>query len=712
MDEAETLRQQLAATLREMNEYRSLLMLPPVSSIDGDGASETVALWGIPRNEMNKGRDKGDFGERRDGLDNGRTSGVDASLSLHANGHNEHLSGSGASHTPDQQQQHQCMFMTPSLQSLPVEMLSLIASFLRPVDILTVTHLCAFFRRHFSHVTEAVFGVSRAFDMPLHLVWPVFHFPCMASETDDDFSDVQDGDHPDPHGASPPGIYNSLVHDPLSNLHQDIPVHLLYAVHSLRKCLNKHGGSAYIKPSSLRWLHQTARLLPNTLDVNIVVAAFDEFHLFESDDSNRIIKMLAKLRKRFNFHIRSLELQCYDVDEDLIADALSGLQIEQLILPDYIPTEIANALPQISGLKAVRIVAVDAEGEDVDNETPFRNIILNCPGLCQLDFWEAQPAFLQNSVLPQIFDFIKTCGYREAATIKSESTSSPAISETLMLHSHSIQSSHPATPSMSARTSPQYDHTTNLTSTPPLPAIREIKFTCAAGTLPLKTQHVICSYKEALEAHGWTVVELQDEGSLMWMYGLVSITEHSERNSISAASNNTNNVQTGCRSSDSGGMTELCLEESFFSHMNPVVAVNDLVAQAKLDAATDERKDSGCDFSGGGPSSSSLPEQVVLDAVVDGLACASDFSELNESHGFTSQQYSWCGGNWDAVTHNFGGGDVSNQTWQDLESGGSESRKNLKRRGGVDGYAAAAAMNFVDDAASQLTRSDGKRSCI
>ncbi|KAJ3248258.1 hypothetical protein HDU78_001263 [Chytriomyces hyalinus] len=703
MDEAETLRHQLAATLREMNEYRSLLMLPPVSSIDGDGASETVALWGIPRNELNKGSDRGDFVDRRDGLGDGRTGRVDASLSLQANGHNEHLSGHGASHT----QQHQRMFMTPSLQSLPVELLSLIASFLRPVDILTVTHLCAFFRRHFSHVTDAVFGVSRAFDMPLQLVWPVFHFPCMASETDDDFSDGQEVDHPDPHGASPPGIYNSLVHDPLSNLHQDIPVHLLYAVHSLRKCLNKYGGSAYIKPSSLRWLHQTARLLPNTLDVNIVVAAFDEFHLFESDDSNRIIKMLAKLRKRFNFHIRSLELQCYDVDEDLIADALAGLQIEQLILPDYIPIEIANALPQISGLKAIRIVAVDAEGEDVDNETPFRNIILNCPGLCQLDFWEAQPMFLQNSVLPQIFDFIKTCGYREAATIKSDSASYPAISETLMLQSHPIQSSHPATPSMSAHTSPQYDHTPTLTSTPPLPAIREIKFTCAAGTLPLKTQQVICSYKESLEAHGWTVVELQDEGSLMWMYGLVTITEHSERNSTGAASN-TNNVQTGCRSNDDG-MTELYLEESFFSHMNPVVAVNDLVAQAKLDAATDERKDSGCDFSGG--PSSSLPERVVLDAAVDGLACASDFSELNESHGFTSQQYSWCGGNWDAVTHTFGGGDVSNQTWQDLESG-SESRKNLKRRGGVDGYAAATAMNFVDDRASQLTRSDGKRSCI
>ncbi|KAJ3240550.1 hypothetical protein HDU81_003434 [Chytriomyces hyalinus] len=700
MDEAETLRHQLAATLREMNEYRSLLMLPPVTSIDGDGASETVALWGIPRNDMNKVRDKGDEADRRVRLDDSRASGVDSSLPLQANGHCEHIFGHGASCT--MQHQQQCMFMTPSLQSLPVEMLSLIASFLRPVDILTVTHLCAFFRRHFSHVTEAVFGVSRAFDMPLHLVWPVFHFPCMASETDDDFNDGQDGDHPDPQGASPPGIYNSLVHDPLSNLHQDIPVHLLYAVHSLRKCLNKHGGSAYIKPSSLRWLHQTARLLPNTLDVNIVVAAFDEFHLFESDDSNRIIKMLAKLIKRFNFHIRSLELQCYDVDEDLIADALAGLQIEQLILPDYIPMEIANALPQISGLKAVRIVAVDAEGEDVDNETPFRNIILNCPGLCQLDFWEAQPTFLQNSVLPQIFDFIKTCGYREAATVKSDS-GSPV--KTLMLQSHSIQSSLLATPSMSTHISPQYDHTSSITSTPPLPALREIKFTCAAGTLPLKTQHVICSYKEALEAHGWTVVELQDEGSLMWIYGLVSITNHPERRAISGASN-TNDVQT---SNDS--MTELCLEESFFSHLNPVVAANDAAIQVKLDAATDERKDSGCDFSSGSSSIHELPVRVVPDSV-DGPACASGFSELNESHGFTSQPYPWGAGTWDSANHNFGGGDASNDAWQDLASG-SESRKNLKRRGGVvDGYSAATAMNFVDDCASQLSRSDGKRSCI
>ncbi|KAI8608541.1 hypothetical protein BC830DRAFT_946415 [Chytriomyces sp. MP71] len=317
----------------------------------------------------------------------------------------------------------------------------------------------------------ALWGVSGS----VTLVWPTFHLPCLSVEA------LPDTDHElDDHRMA---RFRDTAHDPLSALHLDIPVHLLYTVHSLRKQLNLHGGAASIKPSSVAWLHNTARLLPNTLDVCIINSACDELNLFDSDDGDLILHTLATLQHQHAFHIRSLQLQCYDVEEHRIAAALRRFtSIEQLILPNYLPDPFIPVLMALPGLKAIRIERADERDTEAYSLAP---LVASCQHLRQIEFWDARVDVLRNVLLPLCLSLLQSASVSENGT-----------------------------------------HARTLT---------EIKFSSERGELSLAMQRAICSYVDALKPLGWGVVEVEGEGSLLWMYGVLDILQ--DANSVEACVN-------------------------------------------------------------------------------------------------------------------------------------------------------------------------------
>ncbi|KAJ3022331.1 UNVERIFIED_CONTAM: hypothetical protein HDU68_009199 [Siphonaria sp. JEL0065] len=218
------------------------------------------------------------------------------------------------------------------IQTLPPELLSRIGLFAGPDCVIPLSQSMRFFRLHFQTQTALIFAVAQAFQTPINNVFPTFTFPCLTADADDE----DDG----------------LFHDPTSNFHMVLPLQHLAKVHALGKLLTQLGGVASIKPVSIKWLKSVTHLLPDTLDVHIIVSSCDSLDLYDSDDSASILAYIPTLGKK----LRTLKFCCYDAPYEAISATLPLFSsLQKLVLPGFIADEIVSCLPLIRGLQCIQI---------------------------------------------------------------------------------------------------------------------------------------------------------------------------------------------------------------------------------------------------------------------------------------------------------------------------------------------------------------------